>query len=147
MVIIWLAAFLVFLVLEMATAELVSVWFALGSLGGMVCALAAPQLIWLQIALFILIAAATLFFTRPLAKKHLNAKKQATNADRLIGSVGVVTEKIENLNAAGAVYIGGKTWSARSAAGESLEPGTLVKALRIEGVKLIVCKEERKEDV
>ena len=38
----------------------------------------------------------------------------------------------------GAVYVDGKTWSARSESGETLPEGTLVRAVRMEGVKLFV---------
>lgn len=143
MVIVWLVAFLVFLVLEAATTQLVSVWFALGALGAFVCALVAPGLIWLQVLLFVLLSALTLAFTRPLAKKYLDKGRQRTNADRLIGMTGAVTERIDNIAGTGAVYIGGKTWTARSEDGAILEPGVLVSPCRIEGVKLIVVPTEK----
>ena len=40
------------------------------------------------------------------------------------------------------VYIDGKTWTARSADGEVIEPDAAVRILRMEGVKLIVQKEQ-----
>lgn len=138
MVILWLAAFLVFLVVEVATPQLVSVWFALGAMGGFICALIAPDWVWLQVVLFIVITALTLLFTRPLAKKHFNNSRVRTNADRLIGMTGAVTRDIDNIASCGEVFIDGKTWSARSEDGKPIPAGVLVSPRRIEGVKLIV---------
>ena len=61
-----------------------------------------------------------------------------TNTDRLLGMEAKVTEGIDNDNAAGAVYVDGKTWTARSANGNPIPTGELVEVAAIEGVKLIV---------
>ena len=96
--------------------------------------------LWLQITLFLVVSALTLYFTRPLVKKYVNGKVQPTNADALIGKECKVTENIDNLNGTGAVYVDGKTWTARSDDDEVIEVGQTVIAERIEGVKLIVAK-------
>ena len=59
-----------------------------------------------------------------------------TNADAVLGREARVTEAIDNTVPSGAVYVDGKTWSARSESGETLPEGTLVRAVRMEGVKL-----------
>jgi len=142
MMIVWLVLLLVFLVVEAATVSLTSVWFALGALGALISAAVAPEIIWLQIVWFLLISGVTLYFTRPLAKKHLNAKKKATNADRMLELTGLIQEPVDNLMGKGTVLIDGKLWTARSASGEKLATGALVRPIRIEGVKLIVEPEE-----
>ena len=96
--------------------------------------------LWLQITLFLVVSALTLYFTRPLVKKYVNGKVLPTNADALIGKECKVTENIDNLNGTGAVYVDGKTWTARSDDDEVIEVGQTVIAERIEGVKLIVAK-------
>ena len=53
-----------------------------------------------------------------------------------------VTETVDNENAAGAVYIDGKTWSARSEDGAVIPAGEIVTIVRMEGVKLFVKKEK-----
>ena len=50
----------------------------------------------------------------------------------------VVSEEINNLTGAGAVSVDGKTWTARSETEEVIPKGTVVKVLRIEGVKVFV---------
>lgn len=135
----WIIAMVAFLLVEAVTVGLASIWFALGSLAAMVCAMLEAQ-VWVQIVVFLLVSAAALYFTRPLVKKYINGKKQPTNADMAIGKECRVTETINNIEGTGAVYVDGKTWTARSEDDEVIEEGELVWALRIEGVKLIVSK-------
>ena len=119
---------------------IVSIWFALGSICALIAALlGAPT--WLQIAWFAVISILTLILTRPLVRKYVNGKKTPTNADRVIGCAAVVTEEINNLQGSGSVRIDGKEWTARSFDESLIPTGTVVKVIRIEGVKLIVCAE------
>lgn len=75
MIIFWLVAFVLFLIIEAATASLASIWFALGALVALIStALGAP--LWMQIAWFIVVSAVTLYFTRPLAKKIPGAEAE-----------------------------------------------------------------------
>ncbi len=133
---VWAVAVIVFLILEGATAGLTSIWFAIGAAAALVSALLKAPL-WLQIALFVIVSVAALLITRPLAKKYVDAKRQATNADRYIGAEGTVTETINNTAGTGTVSMGGKLWTARSFSGSVIPKGALVKARGIEGVKLI----------
>lgn len=135
----WIIAMVVFLVIEAVTVGIVSVWFAIGALFAMVTAMLGANL-WVQIAVFLVVSAVTLYFTRPLVKKYVNNKVEPTNADMLIGKECRVVETIDNLTGTGAVYVDGKTWTARTVGEEIIPEGQLVKAERIEGVKLIVSK-------
>lgn len=134
---IWLALVIIFAVIEAATAGLTVLWFAIGSAAALIAA-AFGGPIWLQIILFIIISFTCLILVRPLAKKKLNKKTQATNADRVIGMEAIVTEDIDNINSKGAVNINGITWSARSEDGQTILAGCRVKVIRIEGVKVFV---------
>ena len=135
----WIIAMVVFLVIEAVTVGIVSIWFAIGALFAMVTAMLDANL-WVQIAVFIVASAVTLYFTRPLVKKYVNNKVEPTNADILIGKECRVVETIDNISGTGAVYVDGKTWTARCVDEEIIPEGQLVKAERIEGVKLIVSK-------
>ena len=97
--------------------------------------------LWVQIVVFLAVSIAALAFTRPLVAKLMKKDIKPTNADRVLNNVGRVTERIDNALPSGAVYIDGKTWTARSADGEVIEPDAAVRILRMEGVKLIVQKE------
>ncbi len=135
----WIIAMVVFLVIEAVTVGIVSIWFAIGALFAMVTAMLGANL-WVQITVFLVVSAIALYFTRPLVKKYVNNKVEPTNADMTIGKECRVVETIDNLAGTGAVYVDGKTWTARTVDEEVIPEGQLVKAERIEGVKLIVSK-------
>ena len=137
---IWIAAIIIFGVAEATTAGLTSIWFVLGGVAGLIAAVCGGP-VWLQVGLFFAVSIAALAFTRPLVVKLMKKDIKPTNADRVLNNVGRVTERIDNALPSGAVYIDGKTWTARSADGEVIEPDAAVRILRMEGVKLIVQKE------
>ena len=140
-IIFWVVALVVFLIVEAVTAGLVSIWFVFGSLVALICA-ALGSAIWLQIVWFVVVSVATLVLTRPLVKRYVDSRSVATNADRNIGRTAVVTERIDNLAATGAVQLAGVVWTARSTDDAvAIEPGTHVTVRAIEGVKLIVESE------
>ena len=140
LVIMWLAAIVVFAVLEAATAALVSIWFVVGSVAGLILALCDVGF-WTQFLVFLIISALVLAVVRPIAKKYLTPKKVSTNYDRYIGSTAIVTETIDNIHSTGAVKISGVEWTARSDSGEVIHKDSLVRITAIEGVKLIVVPE------
>lgn len=137
MTVVWIAAIVVFLIIEAATAGLVTIWFAVGALAALLAAMFdAPG--WLQLVWFFAISIAAFAVTRPLAKKYLNSKIQPTNADMLIGQECIVTEPIDNVAGTGAVSVGGKVWTSRTTDDHVIPQGAHATVLRIEGVKLIV---------
>ena len=137
MIIFWMAAAGVFLVLELLTAAMCSIWFVAGALVSLLSAFCGAPL-WLQILLFFVVSAVCFILLYPRLKKYVNTKKQPTNADMVLGQLCTVTRTINNITGEGAVTTGGKTWTARSISGEVIEEGRLVRAMRIEGVKLMV---------
>ena len=139
----WVAALVVFLIVEAVTAGLVSIWFVFGSLVALICA-ALGAAVWLQIFWFVIVSVATLVLTRPLVKRYVDSRSVATNADRSIGRAAVVTERIDNLAATGAVNLDGVVWTARSTDDAvAIETGERVTVRAIEGVKLIVERSVR----
>ena len=145
MIYIWLGALIVFGIFEAISVGLTSIWFTLGSFTALIAAMLKGPL-WLQIVLFIVVSAVTLIFTRPLAKKYINSRRVATNADRVFTLTGVVKEDIDNVLAKGVVAVDGKDWSARSLTGEPIPAGTRVRTKKIDGVKLIVVPAGNGED-
>lgn len=137
----WFALLLLFSIGEAVTVGLTCVWFAIGALGALLCALAGGNM-WLQIGVFLALSGLTLALVRPLAKKFLAPGYSATNADRVIGREAVVTQTIDNLRGQGQVNIAGQTWTARSQDNTVIPEGTLVLVLRIEGVKVFVQPKE-----
>ena len=143
-VLIWAAAAAAFLIVEAATMSLTSIWFAIGSVCALIAGILGAQL-WLQVVWFAVISLLALLFTRPLARKYINGRTQATNADRVIGMEAVVREPIDNLAQTGAVAVDGKVWTARAVSDQTIPADAIVTIQRIEGVKLIVAPAQRKD--
>ena len=146
MIWVWLGAAVVFGIVEALTAGLVSIWFVAGSAAALIAAFLGAGL-GLQVALFLVVSAAALAATRPLVRRYAEGKAVPTNLDRVLGDSGKVTETIDNENSTGAVYVDGKTWTARSADGAVIPEGAMVEIMRMEGVKLFVKKLEDKVEV
>lgn len=137
--IIWLGLVILLGFLEALTVTLTSIWFAVGALAAMAVALFGGAL-WVQILVFAVVSLICVLALRPLAKTRLGgAKKVATNADRIIGQKAMVTEPIDNVAGTGAVSIGGTVWTARSDSAKPISAGSVVRVLRIEGVKVLVA--------
>ena len=139
MIWIWLGAIVLFGVVEAATAGLVSIWFVAGALAALIAVLLGAG-IWVQLVAFVVVSAAALALTRPLVKKITAGRSVPTNADRVLGRTARVTETIDNDSASGAVYVDGKTWTARSVDGIVIPVGEQVEVSSMEGVKLLVQK-------
>ena len=144
MKLVWLAGLILFGIGEAATVGLTSIWFAAGSAAGLIAALCGLSL-WLQITVFLVVSLISLLLVRPLARRYLKPSYQPTNADRIIGTEAMVTQTIHNLKGEGQVSVAGITWSARSQDDSVIPAGSLVRILRIEGVKVFV--ERVKEEV
>ena len=146
MTIVWAAAIVLFGIVEAVTAGLVSLWFVAGALAALMAAFLGAA-VWLQIVLFLAVSAVALSFTRPLLKKLNATRTEATNADRVLGEVAKVTETIDNENSLGAVYVDGKTWTARSVDDTVIPAGSRVVIESMQGVKLYVKPVETKVEV
>lgn len=141
---VWLGIAVVLAVVEVATSQLVSLWFVLGAAVTAVCSATflKGQLVW-QIVIFIVVSAVALVLTRPLVKKLKKEEKINTNADRNIGKTGMVLTDINSKTGSGQVRVGAEKWSAKSKDGALIKEGTNVRVIGIEGVKLVVtCIED-----
>lgn len=134
--ILWVAAMVVFAVVEAATVSVVSVWFIGGAAAALVVQLLGGGWIW-QIVAFLVASALLLACLRPFVKKYVTPRKIATNAEALVGKEAVITEEVNNLLGTGALKLEGKTWSVRSHTQQVLPQGCVVKIVKIEGVKLV----------
>ena len=138
----WLILFVILLVIEIFTMGLTTIWFAGGALVASVLAYIETGL-HVQIIVFLLVSIALLVLTRPIAMKYFNQERQKTNAESLIGQKAVVLETIDTLHGTGRAEVNGMEWSAKTDnPEETIEAGEVVVIEGIQGVKLIVRKEE-----
>lgn len=141
-VILWLGLLIVFLVIEIATVGLTTIWPAGGALVALLLHLAGLN-IWWQTGAFLLVTFLLLIFTRPFAVKYINSHHEKTNYEGVIGKVVRITEKVDNIQGTGTAVVNGLEWTTRTVKDtEILEPGDLAKVVNISGVKLIVEKYE-----
>ena len=135
----WFALIVIFVMTELNTVTMVSIWFVFGALGALIVSFLGGEL-WLQITVFIIVSFLLLLSLRPLTKKYITPRMTRTNVDSVLGTQGPVLEAIDNVASTGRVKLGSLQWSARSTNGEPIEEGCLVKVDRIEGVKVFVTK-------
>ncbi len=137
----WLLLTAVLLIIEASTTNLVSIWFAAGTLSALIADLLGGD-VTLQIILASVISIVALVLViifKPFDKwRHRNA--QATNSDRVIGQQAIVIKDIDPLEGTGLVKVMGQIWSA-SADGAKIAEGEYVIVKDISGVKLIVEKQ------
>lgn len=141
-ILLWLIVIVVFVAMELSTVTLTSIWFAAGGLAALFVAMLGGNLP-VQIIAFLIVAFGLLALTRKWSDKFLDGKKQSTNADRAIGEVVRVTERVSNLDRTGRAIVHGQDWAVRTEDDDTIiEKGELVRVLQIKGVKLIVEKVE-----
>lgn len=141
MVGVWLISFLLLLFIEVITINLVTIWFALGSLAALITTILTDN-VNIQVIVFIVVSAVSLIITKPLVAKLRKRKITPTNLDRVIGKEGVVIKDISK-NSYGGVKVGGSVWTATST--KNIKKDSQVKVLKIDGVKLVVEKIEEEK--
>lgn len=139
----WTALIVIFLITEIATLGLTTIWFAGGAAAALILNAAGAGR-WVQICFFLLISFVLLLLVRPIAKGRFNIQRTPTNVDSMIGKEGIVREDICNVEARGCVEVQGQEWSARSRDPDTEIPaGSRVIVNSIEGVKLIVTEKNK----
>lgn len=134
----WLTIFIILLIVEIATMALTTVWFSVGAVFALFASLLGASLV-VQIVIFLAVSFLVLFLYRPLALKYVNQRLTKTNVDDLVGKEGRITEKVDNLSQTGRMVINGMDWAARTESDAiTIEPDTVVKVLKVVGVRLIV---------
>ena len=137
----WLMTFVVLLVVEIVTLGLTTVWFALGAIAAFLAAYVGVSVL-VQIIVFLIVSVVLLIVTRPIVMKHFNQKRERTNAESLIGQKAIVIETIDSIHGVGRVEVNGMEWAAKTDESGLIEKDTIVSIKGIQGVKLIVEKEE-----
>ena len=138
MTFIWLAVVILLSIVEVMTINLTTIWFVISGLASLGLSFFNYDFS-VQFGTFTILGVILLITTRKWLQEKLNHHKESTNLDRVIGMTGLVTENI-NKNKPGEVKVDGKRWTAVSE--EKIDVNSIVKILNIDGVKLIVKKEE-----
>ena len=122
---IWGSLFVLTVIAEIASQQLISIWFAAGSLVALLAALCGAP-IWLQALLFIAASALLLILTRPLVRKFTNFASRDTNL-RLDAEKGTGRVRVDDID-----------WIAVSQPDLMIPKGATVQVQAIDGTKLFV---------
>lgn len=135
----WGILFVILVVLELCTMQLISVWFAAGALAAFIGA--AVELNPLgQCILFVAVSFALLLLSLPLLKKFRASNPNTKTVDPDVGKDATVTEEIDNGSSTGRVKIGDSNWRARSAQDAVIPIGTIVTVTKIDGTTAYVTE-------
>jgi len=137
--VIWISVAVILGIVEALTLGLATIWFALGAVVAWFFAMLGFGFM-IQLSVFLLTSIVLVYYTRPFAKEVLKIGHTRTNADRLIGEVGVVIKRIDPVNSTGQIKILGEIWSARTDDKKAIEKDEKVRVKVIKGVKVIVEK-------
>ena len=134
----WLAATVLFGMIEAFTLGLTTVWFVIGAVFAAIFS-AFGAGFYIQMIVFIIISLILLLQVRPISIKHFNPERIRTNVDSILGKSGIVIAKIDNSNQVGSVKVDQMEWSARSLVDSKIiDVGQKVNVRSVEGNKLIV---------
>lgn len=133
----WLVLVIILSFVEVATVNLVSIWFVASGIVAMILSFFIEDIAIVS-TIFAILGIVLLIITRPIVNKLKSKDNVKTNLDRIIGEDAIVTHDIVK-NEVGEVKVDGKRWSAISK--NICLKGDIVKILRIDGVKLVVEKE------
>lgn len=136
---IWIGCIIAFAILEMYTVQLVSIWFVIGAVAGLVAYLIGAS-VTVQIAAAIIVSALSLILLRKFVYGILKPKDTKTNVASLIGKELIVDEEINNILNSGSGKLNGITWKLKSSDDEIIKKGEKVKVNEIKGVTLWVSK-------
>lgn len=134
--ILWGVVLAILIIAELSTAQMVSIWFAVGAIGAFIAALFSIPLIW-QFAIFTLLSILLLIFTRPIFSKTVK-DYTPTNSELDIGKTAVIIEDVDNLKGTGRATLNGVDWIAVSKNNEPIPEGSIVIVEDIQGSKLLV---------
>lgn len=138
-VVVWVVLALALVAVETFTVAFIGIYLAVGALCAAVVA-AFDGALWLQLVVFAVVSAATLYLTRPaLRSRFVNAPLVPSNVPALVGRRGVVVVAIPaGTGGRGQVRVGTEDWSARSTDEATVAVGVTVEVVSIEGVAVIV---------
>ena len=140
--IIWLGIFVVALIAEVGTTELVSVFFAFGALVSMIISFIPGVEWWVQLIVFVVLSGASLAALRPVVKKYLSKEKRDTNVDEFIGKKADVIDI--NNDGYPEVKLNGLIWRIEPVdEEEKISVDEKVEIVAIKGNKLVVRKVEK----
>lgn len=137
---IWILVFIIAIVVEISTQELVSIWFSVGAIPAIVLA-AFGLSFWWQLGTFAVVSAIAFVLSQIFLKKKIKINSSATNADSLVGNEILVVSRVTPTSI-GEGKVRDVVWTIAS--DETIEKDEFAIVKEIKGNKLIVMSKEKK---
>lgn len=137
-IIIWVVVFVLAIIIEFSTQELVSIWFALAALPSLILAACGIEFYW-QIVAFAGVSLLAFIFSQLFLRNKIKVRSSATNADSLIGGEVFVVTTVKP-DEPGEGKVRDVIWTIVS--DEEISKGEFALIKEIRGNKLIVKKKE-----
>lgn len=135
---VWTLICVLALILEMSSGTFYLMCFAIGAACSIVISLFATPF-WLQVLVFAIASTVCVFAVRPFAIKYLHPDyaDRSSNADALIGRVGIVIEPIAP-ERPGYVKVDGDEWRAVTHDGSSIGKDAAVRIIAMDSIIVTV---------
>lgn len=137
---VWILVFIIAIVVEISTQELVSVWFSVGAIPAIILA-AFGLSFWWQLGTFAVVSAIAFVLSQIFLKKKIKINSSATNADSLVGNEILVVSRVTPTSI-GEGKVRDVVWTIAS--DETIEKDEFAIVKEIKGNKLIVMSKEKK---
>lgn len=135
---IWIAVGVFFLIVELCTTSLVSIWFVPAAIITCLLSFVIKSAIW-QVAIFVLLSAVFMVVFRKIYKKYI--KKPVDDVDqneKLLGKIVTIIDETNAIN--GRVKLGDIYWKAITENGETLSENEKAVIKSVQGTTLVVTK-------
>lgn len=136
--IIWIAVGIFFLIVELCTTALVSIWFVPAAVITCLLSFVIKSAVW-QIAIFVLLSAVFMAVFRKIYKRYI--KKPVDDIDqneKILGKIVTVVDQTNGIN--GRVKLGDIYWKAVTENGETLSENEKAVIKSVNSTTLIVTK-------
>jgi len=138
-VMLWAIGVAAFIIIEIATVQLVSIWFAAGSLITLLCTYFFDITMLQQTVIFVVSSTILVIASMPYLKSRRNVEHIGTNTELEIGKSARVIEDINTANGSGRVTLSGIDWCAVPLSENEIIPaGSIVTVEKVQGAKLVV---------
>lgn len=132
----WLIIGVFFLIVELATVSLVSIWFVAAAVITAILSLFIHELVW-QILIFLALSAVFMFVFKSTYKKHHNSKEDELKPEnQMIGKKAVTAEDTDANG--GKVLAGDIYWRAVSENGSVIAKDTTVVITGVKNTTLVI---------
>lgn len=137
---VWILVFIIAIVVEISTQELVSIWFSVGAIPAIILA-AFGLSFWWQLGTFAVVSAIAFVLSQIFLKKRIKINSSATNADSLVGNEILVISRVTPTSI-GEGRVRDVVWTIAS--DETIEKDEFAIVKEIKGNKLIIMSKEKK---